>query len=131
MKTLNLLMFCFFSNNISISHRKFYFPSIFPRHVILKNTNSVYPKRRQVLANTKRSLLPEIFGSVRPEIFDGKSWINFFDTSNFQKHRKDGLTKFLETKSFPHRFVIHPSDSTKFLHPTSGQHKKLGNTRDF
>ena len=55
------------------------------------------------------------FGSVRPSLFDGKTWypllcINFFDTPSFLEHWRDAHEIFwhCETKNFRLKIVILP-----------------------
>ena len=56
-----------------------------------------------------------VFGSVRPSLFDGKTWypllcIKFFDTPNFLEHWRDAHEIFwhCETKNFRLKIVILP-----------------------
>ena len=59
-----------------------------------------------------------VFGSVRPSLFDGKTWypllcIKFFDTPNFLEHWRDAHEIFChcETKNFRLKIVILPPPS--------------------
>ena len=61
-------------------------------------------------------------GSVRPSLFDGKTWypllcIKFFDTPNFLEHWRDAHEIFwhCETKNFRLKIVILPPPFPPFL----------------
>ena len=64
----------------------------------------------------------KFFGTVRPKIFNGKTWyplvwIKFFDTPNFLKHWRDAHEFFwhCETKNFRWKNVIPPLSSIKLF----------------
>ena len=66
----------------------------------------------------------KLFGTVRPKIFDGKTWyplicIKFFYTPNFLKHWRDAheIFRHCETKSFRCKNVIPPNMHKIFLYP--------------
>ena len=64
----------------------------------------------------------KFFGTVRPKLFDGKTWyplvcIKFFDTPNFLKHWRDAheIFRHCETKTFRWKNVIPPFSSIKLF----------------
>ena len=79
----------------------------------------------------------KFFGTVRPKIFDRKTWyplvcIKFFDTPNFLKHWRDAheIFRHCETKNFRRKNVIPPIMHETFRYPKFSETLK-GYPRNF
>ena len=96
---------------------------------VFRHRETKYFQRKIVILLCIKFSIPQIFwnfeampaiffGTVRPSLFDGKTWypllcIKFFDTPNFLKHWRDAHEMFwhCETKNFRLKIVILPPPS--------------------